>query len=187
METLDSLELALTQKAVGLDISDKQPLSDTQYDTGFDILMQGGEATIYQDFIVPQLSEMLRSLLTTSTHVISALEIGPGPKSVLEYLPVDLKRRITRYSAFEPNGLFASRLESRLCSDSETEAPLPGLECPPIIKRFAFSPDTNEDSTVTGGEEKFNLILFCHSMYGMDPQREYIKKALEMLAEKPQG
>ena len=50
----------------------KQPLSDAQYSTGSNTLLQGAEWKTYQDFITPQLSQLLAPL----THRnISVLEI----------------------------------------------------------------------------------------------------------------
>src|SRR5437016_11315214 len=124
MATLNSLKWALRQKATATASSLKQPLTDTQYSAGFDILVRGSGWMTYENFIIP--------LFNSRIH-ISALEIGPGPKSLLGYLPGRLRRKVRRYTAFEPNGLFATRLEEWLCSTSETESPLPCLESPPNI------------------------------------------------------
>jgi adenine phosphoribosyltransferase len=190
MATLDSLKWALRQKATAAASSPKQPLSDIQYSAGFDILVQGSGWTTYQDFIIPQLSQLLAPLLNSRID-ISALEIGPGPKSVFAYLPGRLRRKVRRYVVFEPNGLFATSLEEWLCSTSETESPLPCLESPPYIHRNPFVLDSNTGSgTGTGtsdGDGKFDVILFCHSMYGMKPKHRFIERALEMLVKQPEG
>src|SRR6201999_3175581 len=93
--------------------------------------------------------------------------------------------------AFEPNSLFATRLEEWLCSTSETESPMPCLESRPNIRRIPFVLEDNIDgSTNTGtsdNDEKYDVILFCHSMYGMKPKRKFIERALEMLDERHQG
>jgi hypothetical protein len=87
--------------------------------------------------------------------------------------------------------LTACLLEEWLCSTSETESPLPCLESPPDIHRIPFVLDSNTRSgTGTGtsdGDEKFDVILFCHSMYGMKPKHRFIERALEMLVERPEG
>ena len=154
MATLDALKQALRQKAKATASSPKQPLSDTQYSEGFDILVRGSEWMTYQSFIFPQLSQLLTPLFNSRIH-ISALEIGPGPKSILEYLPGRLRRKVRKYTAFEPNGLFATRLEEWLCSTSETESPLPCLESPPNIHRIPFVLQDNIGSgTSTGAMEK---------------------------------
>lgn len=144
----------------------------------------------YQDFIIPQLFQLLAPLFNSRIH-ISALEIGPGQKSLLGYLPGRLKGKVRRYTAFEPNGLFATTLEEWLCSTSETESPLPRLESPPDIHRISFVLEENTGSgTGTGtsdNDEKYDIILFCHSMYGMKPKYRFIEQALEMLVERPQG
>ena len=190
MATLDSLKQALRQKAKATASSPKQPLSDTQYSAGFDILLRGSGWITYQDFIIPQLSQLLTPLFN-SRDSISALEIGPGPKSLLGYLPGRLRRKVRKYTAFEPNGLFATRLEEWLCSTSETESPLRCLENPPDIRRIPFVLQDNiGDGTSSGtsnDDEKYDIILFCHSMYGMNPKRRFIERALEMLVERPQG
>jgi hypothetical protein len=118
MATLDTLKRTLRKKAAETapsPPSSTQRLSDSQYKAGFDILMQDHGRTTYQDFVVPQLSQLLAPLFH-SRPGISVLEVGPGPKSVLGYLPSDLRRKIKRYAAFEPNNLFAAELQDWLCS-----------------------------------------------------------------------
>ncbi|KAH8786253.1 phosphoribosyl transferase domain protein [Hyaloscypha finlandica] len=186
MATLDSLKWALRQKATATASSPKQPLSDTQYSAGFDILVRGSGWMTYQDFIIPQLSQVLAPLFNSRIH-ISVLEIGPGPKSVFGYLPRHLRRKVRSYAAFEPNSLFAARLEEWLGSTSEKESLLPCLESPPDIRRIPFVLDSNTRAGTSDGDEKFDVILFCHSMYGMKPKHKFIERALEMLAKRPEG
>ncbi|KAI9771682.1 MAG: hypothetical protein M1840_001898 [Geoglossum simile] len=190
MATLDSLKQALRQKAKATASSPKLPLSDTQYSAGFDVLVRGSGWSTYQDFIIPQLSQLLAPLFNSRIH-ISALEIGPGPKSLLGYLPGRLRRKVRKYTAFEPNGLFATRLEEWLCPTSETESPVFCLENPPNIHRIPFVLQDNIGSGTSTGtrdnDEKYDIILFCHSMYGMKPKHRFIERALEMLTERPQG
>lgn len=125
-------------------------------------------------------------LFNSCVH-ISVLEVGPGPKSVLGYLPGRLRRKVRRYAAFEPNDLFATRLGEWLCSTSETESPLPCLKSPADIYRTPFDLSSNAGSgTGTGtsdSDEKFDVIIFCHSMYGVKPKARFIERALEMLVE----
>ncbi|KAK6423026.1 hypothetical protein LTR81_004283 [Elasticomyces elasticus] len=181
MATLDCLKKALKQKIESIAPPLKKPLTDLQYDAGFDLVTQGNR-TSYQDFIIPQLSQTLASLLETRTDV-SVLEIGPGPKSVLGYLPEQLRQKIRKYTALEPNDIFAERLEAYL--------PLPSLEHPPVIHRAAFGLK-DETHSPCGGRagwkaEQWDLVLFCHSMYGMKPQHKYIERALEMVRDSPEG
>lgn len=189
MATLNSLKGALRQKAAET-ASLLKPLSDTQYSAGFDIFVQGSQLT-YENFIVPQLSQLLTPLFNSRIH-ISVLEIGPGPKSVLGQLPRPLKRKVRKYAAYEPNGLFSTRLEEWLCSTLETGPPLPCLESPPNIHRIPFAlnnntgsgtewNNTNTDADTIDCDEKFDVILFCHSMYGMTPKEKFIKQALKKL------
>ncbi|KAE9371778.1 phosphoribosyl transferase domain protein [Stipitochalara longipes BDJ] len=185
MATLDSLKHALRQKAKATASSPQQLLSDTQYSAGLDILVRGSGWMTYQDFIIPQLSQLLASLFNSRLH-ISALEIGPGPKSLLGYLPGRLRRKVRKYTAFEPNDLFATRLEEWLCSTPDTEPPLPCLESPPNIRRIPFVLQDNIGSG-TSSDEKYDIILFCHSMYGMKPKHRFIERALKMLVERPSG
>lgn len=165
MATLKSLKEALREKAGA---TSTQPLSFSQYFLGFKILTQG--STVYQDFIVPQLAQMAP---LNSDSPISVLEIGPGPQSVLGYLPDDLRKNIGKYYAFEPNQLFVTHLEAWFA-----ESPLPHLDSPPDIRPARFDLHSTIQSI-----EKFDLIVFCHSMYGMTPKRAYITRALEMLAD----
>ncbi|ORY16576.1 hypothetical protein BCR34DRAFT_597586 [Clohesyomyces aquaticus] len=189
MATLDSLKHALRQKAEGVASFQKNPLSDAQYSAAFGLLVEDTGWDTYHDFIIPQLSESLGPLFS-SRGSISVLEIGPGPKSVLEYLPNGTRRKIRRYTALEPNDLFASALESRLCPNSEMGLPFPCVEVPPHINRRPFS--AGEENGAGGAgcspsdpHEKYDVILFCHSMYGMKPKRRFIEQALEMLTERP--
>ncbi|KAF2124046.1 hypothetical protein P153DRAFT_327887 [Dothidotthia symphoricarpi CBS 119687] len=177
MATLTSLKHSLVQRVQKE--SSKQPLSDAQYTAGFDVLVRDSERTTYRDFIIPQLSQLLTSLLESRTRV-SVLEIGPGPKSVLECLPSQLRRRVGRYAAYEPNALFAARLEEGLCCMSETEGALPCLESAADIRRLPFELGSTDSET-------YDVVLFCHSMYGMKPKRSFIERALSMLAERPGG
>jgi adenine phosphoribosyltransferase len=67
------------------------------------------------------------------------------------------------------------------------------LESPPDIHRIPFVLEDNIGSgacTGTGASDnngKYDIILFCHSMYGMKPQHKFIERALEMLVERPQA
>lgn len=190
MATLNALKLALKQEVAAISSSAKQPLSDAQYSAAFEMLTQGPGWTTYQDFIIPQLSQLLAPLFDSRVH-ISVLEIGPGPKSVLGYLPGCLRRKVKKYTAFEPNRLFAAGLPKWLHDTSGTESPLPLLESQPDIRRIPFVLKDNRgtDSGTGAGEdnEKYDIILFCHSMYGMTPKHKFIEHALEMLVEQPKG
>lgn len=137
MATLNSLKWALRHKATETEPSPKQPLSDTQYNDGLNVLVQDSGWTTYRDFIIPQLSQLVAHLLESRTH-IAVLEVGPGPKSVFGHLPGYLRQKIRRYAAFEPRSLFATKIEEWPCSASETESPLPCLESPLEIHRTPF-------------------------------------------------
>ena len=185
MATLENLKQVLRKEARARTPSPLKSLSQQQYSDGFDTL-QDAEWTIYQDFVIPHLSQQLNLLLKSRLH-ISALEIGPGPKSMLGYLPYYLRQKIRKFTAFESNGLLATKLNEWLSSTSEATSPLPYLENPPTIHRTPFSVQGKEGSSAGTGmrddNTKYDIILFCHSMYGMKPKRKFIKRALEMLAE----
>ncbi|KAK3347276.1 phosphoribosyl transferase domain protein [Lasiosphaeria hispida] len=176
MATLNSLKQALKQTALTESLFSKKPLSDAQYSAGFGILAKG---SAYQDFIAPQLSQLITNLLTSRTH-ISVLEIGPGSQTVLRHLPIRLRQKIKRYTAFEPINLFATSLEEWFRSTSS----LPSLEGPPDIHQVPFTLNSNMGIY---GAERFDLVLFCHSMYGMKPDHQFIEKALGVLVERPEG
>jgi adenine phosphoribosyltransferase len=179
MATLESLKHALRQAAKPATTATRQALSDTEYSTALDILLQGSEWVTYEDFIIPQLCQLITPLLKSHAQ-ISVLEVGPGPKSVLGYLPGRFRRRIESYTAFEPNVLFSTQLEEWLLTFSESESRLPCLQRPPKVHQIPFTLDQCKD-----GEDKYDVILFCHSMYGMKPKRKFMEHALEMLVKQP--
>jgi hypothetical protein len=84
----------------------KQPLFRTQYSNGFGVV-RDGSCGIYQEFTFPELSKLLAKHKTP----ISLLEIGLGPKSIVGYLPEQQRRIIQRYTLYEPNSVFAARVE----------------------------------------------------------------------------
>lgn len=163
-------------------------MSDTEYKAGFDLLLLG--TTTYRDFIVPQLSRLLVPLSRSRTS-LSVLEIGPGPKSILGSLPDHLRQRIKRFTAFERNGLFSAELEQWLRATPETEPPFPCLKHTPDIRQRPFilrsSTACDDDAGASETDEKFDVVLFCHSMYDMNRKAKVIEQALEMLAGKPEG
>ncbi|OHE97278.1 adenine phosphoribosyltransferase [Colletotrichum orchidophilum] len=181
MATLEHLTRVLRQQATINEPPASQLLSDAQYSAGFSFFKQSSGCTTYQDFVLPQLSELLIPILNSRLRT-SVLEIGPGPESVLGYLPYDTRRKIKRYTAFEPNCLFASRLEECLTSTEKSGSPLPCLEERPDIRHRPFNLD---NSPKTLGEDKFDVILFCHSMYRMHPKHSSLFAALDLLAEQP--
>ncbi|KAK4210635.1 hypothetical protein QBC37DRAFT_428487 [Rhypophila decipiens] len=173
MASLETLKKALREDAETVPSSARLPLTDEQYSAGFKIF-KDGRAKSYHEFIIPQLSTLMETLINARSR-ISVLEIGPGPESVLGLLPEKQRRLIRSYTAIEPNKLFASRLESCLLED---ESLLPGLDRPPTVRPRSFRARAGPEAL---GHDKFDLILFCHSMYGMEPKRDYIERALGML------
>ncbi|KAF1348664.1 hypothetical protein BDV97DRAFT_377453 [Delphinella strobiligena] len=167
MATLDTLKQSLRQRVTAMASSQTQPLSEAQYSAGFAVLLQGPGRKTYQNFIIPQLALLLAPFFE-SHSCISILEVGPGPESVLSSLPVRLRQKTTRYAAFEPNNLFATRLEESFCSAPKTTSPLPCLESSPDIHRVPFGPDSSTSTSTSADNKKFNVILFCHSIYTDD-------------------
>lgn len=124
--------------------------------------MQEPEHPTYHQFIVPQLTQLL--LAFTKAHsAFSVLEVEPGPKSILSQLPLQLRRAISTYDGFEPNTLFAQSCTDWLLTDS---APLPLLVTPPQVQNIASR---------LRKDRKYELVLFCHSLYGMDFKSGAIK------------
>ncbi|CAK4032710.1 phosphoribosyl transferase domain [Lecanosticta acicola] len=175
MATLNFLKSSL--EAVAEDVQ-KLALSDEQYSLGLDIVLQGTHSDTYRQFIVPQLSRLFARLSISQTS-ISILEIGPGPKTVLGLLPHHLRRRVKRYVAFEPNAVFAANLAEFLAPKQEKDKPLPRLHTPADIRAGKF---TIHQDAPGSEEEKFDLILFCHSMSGMRPKRAFVERSLNFLA-----
>lgn len=191
MATLDELKEALRKSvSATLPFASRQTLSDAQYGAGFETLLYGPGQSVYPSFIIPQLMRLLEHVLK-SKSVISVLEIGPGPQTVLGHLPAYMRQRIGRYSACERNISFAASLRDSLCATSDTELPLPCLQEPPQIRveRFDIGLRTTDDSNEDGlgDEQKFDIVLFCHSMYGMSPKRKFIDRALALLAGRVDG
>ena len=189
MATLDCLKQALRHKATAATSSPRQPLSDSQFCAGFDILMRSSGRMIYHDFIFPQLTQLLVPLFNSRLH-ISVLEIGPGAESVLGHLPSHLRSKIKAYTAFEPNRLLASRLEEWICPTSETPLlPFPCLKRPSNIhnRPFVLEDNIGNGTSMSDDNQRYDIILFCHSMYGMHPKDRFIKQALNMLVEQPKG
>ncbi|QKX53311.1 uncharacterized protein TRUGW13939_00389 [Talaromyces rugulosus] len=180
MNSLDSLKRALRQEVQETGFSAKRTLSNTQYSAGFNILLQDSGWMTYQNFVIPQLCQLLTSFFKLRAS-ISVLEIGPGPKSVIGYLPKHLRRIVRKYTAFEPNILFATKLDEWL--RSETDSPLPCLTNLPDIHKIPFS--GGDDIESGRNDERYDIILFCHSMYGLKPEHRFIQRALNMLVEQP--
>ncbi|KAI8243723.1 adenine phosphoribosyltransferase [Colletotrichum sp. SAR 10_96] len=129
-----------------------------------------------------QLTQVLTPIFKSRLRV-SVLEVGPGPKSVLGCVPLEMRRKITTYSALEPNELFAPQLEEWLKSADENGLPLPCLQGPDV-RRMPFDLNSSKE---TFCDEKFDVILFCHSMYGMHPKHEYLRAALDLLVDQPKS
>ena len=188
MATLDSLKWALRNTVTATASFTTAALSDSEYGAGFDTLLHGAGRQTYREFIIPQLSLLLSSLFGSRTD-LSVLEIGPGPESVLQSLSSTLRGKIKRYVAFEPNGMFASQLRESLSSNQQTGLPFPYLVRSPSIYGIPFALDDHEEidygTAKIDSSEKFDVVLFCHSMYGMKPKGEFIEKALNKLREQP--
>ncbi|KAI8941466.1 hypothetical protein NX059_002685 [Plenodomus lindquistii] len=184
MVTLQDLKDALRSEPTSTTTFSRQTLSDTQYSTAFDILVQG--STNYQHFIFPQLTRLL-ALLFDSRERISVLEIGPGPKSVLGSLPDYQRRKIRHYEAFEPNSLFAESLEAWLSVDAVARSRFPCLKDSPTIHRLPFDPQhstrNGSNGYIPDGDRGYDMILFCHSMYGMPSKGGTIEQSLKLLGE----
>ncbi|XMA19258.1 hypothetical protein WAI453_012049 [Rhynchosporium graminicola] len=184
MATLDELKQQLRKMATATPRAFRQPLSDSQYSVGFDLLRSG--STEYEEFIIPQLSQLIGLLLKSRSH-ISVLEIGPGPESVLVHLPNEMRQKIKKYVAYEPNSIFVPRLLESLSSTKEDEAPLPGLRSPPTIHEATFDLNQDGESNTTDNDRKYDLVILCHSMYGMKKKRQIIERSLGLLGEQPEG
>ncbi|KAF2819245.1 phosphoribosyl transferase domain protein [Ophiobolus disseminans] len=163
--------LSHLKRALKAASSPHHALTDTQYATAFDALLQTSSHVAYRDFIFPELTRLFDTHFPEKDK-IRVLEIGPGPKSVLAHLPLRLREQIGGYVAYEPNGEFAENL----ARENGKGVELPGLVGAVNIRQQAFTLESD-------GDDKFDVVLFCHSMYGMKPARGYIERALEMLTD----
>ncbi|KAF5569479.1 higher eukaryotic phosphomevalonate kinase [Fusarium phyllophilum] len=172
MATLNVLKKAL--KKVG-DEAPRKPLNDKEYDDSLSLFVEASDEQTYRDnFIIPQLSELMTSLSTRDE--ISVLEIGPGPESVLGRLPASLRKRITKYVALEPSFQYTQSLQ-RWVSPKENERPFPSS------KQTLVRPASFIKQSCPG--EKYDVILFCHGLYGLKNKEEILRHTIEMLPEDP--
>ncbi|KAJ5703552.1 hypothetical protein N7493_011477 [Penicillium malachiteum] len=192
MTTLTTLKGALHDKAMEMSPRKRRSLPDAEYRAGFNIILQEPRWTIYREFIIPQLTEQVTSLVQ-SRETIDVLEIGPGPDTILGYLPLSLRRKIRKYTAFEPNITFATELEEMLSSSTlETEKAFPCLDSTPDIcqepfDRKAINHDDVDNPGLLEGGEKFDLVLFCHSLYGTGKDSKLISATLQLLTNSYDG
>ncbi|KAI1814186.1 hypothetical protein GGS20DRAFT_549726 [Poronia punctata] len=192
MATLDVLKDALreTATATALSSARKLPLSETQYSAGFETLMRSGGQLTYDSFVLPQLSAFLAPLFRSRAGV-SILEIGPGPQSVLGSLPEEMRRKVRTYDAFETSTLHADRLQKWLCASDDstgTGLPFPCLRHQPDIRRVPFPTTRGPDCLGNDHDEekcKYDVVLFCHSLYGIETHRGAVDRALNLLVKKP--
>lgn len=180
MATLDQLKSMLGE-AVPPDAT--QPLSDEEYRAGFATFDADSIQQTYKQFIIPQLCGLLKPIVSGRAR-ISVLEIGPGPKSVVGSLPQPLRRKIRKYVAHEPDDVYRGQLHEWLSGTSGNDPVFPCLEFPAILHPDRFTPGHGHVAE-TSDEEKFDVILFCHSLYGNNPKHSYVMRALSLLAEQP--
>lgn len=186
MATLETLKHAFRLEATAAGSLLNTPLSETQYSDGFDTQVQGSRRMTYDDSMIPQLSHLLAHLVDPRGS-ISALEIGPGLNGVLGYLIERPTMKVKKYTGFEPNSVLATKLENCL---SSTESPLPCPEGRSTIRPWLFAlhgKTVNASPSTYGSNEKFDIFLFCYSVYGMKPEAEIIQEVLGMLVEQPEG
>ncbi|EXL75515.1 hypothetical protein FOPG_09532 [Fusarium oxysporum f. sp. conglutinans race 2 54008] len=174
MATLNALKKALKKVS---DEAPRKPLNDEEYGDGLSLFAQAsGEQTYQKTFIIPQLSELIASL--SARDEISVLEIGPGPENVLGHLPAILRKRITKYVALEPSFQYTQSL-TRWLSPMEDERPLPSLKHS-LVRPAPFTPESCKG-------QNYDVILFCHSLYGMKRKEKIIRNTLKMLPKDPLG
>jgi len=79
-----------------------------------------------------------------------------------------MRKKVKRYTAYEPNMLFAQRLRGSLSPGAEADGgknPLPGLEEEAEIRHGSLTLEDMKLCRENG--ERDDVVLFCHSMYGM--------------------
>lgn len=167
MTDLQSLKRDLQAAADGSFVSPDEKLADVDYDNSFALFTSPPNNKVYEDCIIPTMRETLAPLFD-SRNAVSILEIEPGPKTVLASLLGNMQSKINRCTAFEPN---VSSLEV----GNKKNWPLPGLLDPAQIRRSLY--ELCEDET----SPKYDLVLFCHSLYGMQPKRKFVEQALKSL------
>ncbi|KAB5572477.1 phosphoribosyl transferase domain protein [Coniochaeta sp. 2T2.1] len=154
MAALTALKDALRKQPSSLPSQPKISLTDAQYAAGYEIITSGAGQEISQSFIIPQLSA-LNGRMISSHGYISVLEERDDGRE--EKTPFWL---IIDNEAWKGKG--------------------------PEVRTARFELEEGDDSMEEEEgkeEEKFDVILVCHSMYGMKPEREYLERALGMLDE----
>lgn len=94
------------------------------------------------------------------------------------------------YAAFEPNGLLATELEKWASVESIKKTPLPNLKQGPSIQRKPFvlgHSGRDRSDILSEGSQRFNVSILCHSMYGVKPKHQFLRKMLDMLVELPES
>ncbi|KAF2754343.1 hypothetical protein EJ05DRAFT_457152 [Pseudovirgaria hyperparasitica] len=177
MTTLEDVKKHLRLEADAYMPFNRRPLTDEEYGNGFAIIRNGSGALIYENFIVPQLSRVTSYLLKFQTS-LTCLEVGPGPRSVLGALPLDVRRSITKFDVFEPNVLFALELQEWLEPTTGIDPPFPSLCDKSTIHVERFGIDSRP--SIANSTPQYNLILFCQSLYGLSPKHEVVRQALSM-------
>ncbi|KAK3374234.1 phosphoribosyl transferase domain protein, partial [Lasiosphaeria ovina] len=193
MATIDALKSALRAVAkVSHPPVEQRPLSDAETIAGYNLVVRGERET-YREFVGPQLCTLVGAL-ARSRGSLSVLEITPGPQSVLCLLPLELRSRVARYTAFEPSKSFAAELLEVLGhrngksnnnnNNNNNNAPepprvlFPHLQHPPDIRETPFA--LNADFP---RHDRFDVVLFGHGMYGMKPRPLLLRQALGMLSD----
>lgn len=78
---------------------------------------------------------------------------------------------------------FAAKSGGSLSSTRGLQPPLTYLMGPADIRRPSFDLEGKNDADGGGGRTSFNVILFCHGVYGTEPKRRFLKRLLAILPE----
>ena len=94
--------------------TNEHKLSEQEYHNGYSMFPSPTDKS-HRTYITPALRHTLGPLFT-SRNAVSGLEVGPGPRTILASLQDDMRRKISRYTIFEPDERFAALLEKDLAA-----------------------------------------------------------------------
>eukprot|EP00899_Mesostigma_viride_P018322 jgi/Mesvir1/26491/Mv16157-RA.1 len=151
--TVSQLVAALSEAAQGYPAGAQRTLTQEEYARCYRAWTRFAAAE-YEAMVEGLAGELDRAFPSPVTF--SLLDVGAGPASLAARLPARIRDRVRRFGAYEPHAGFAASLA---CSVGDA---LPLVKAPAIA--------TVPFGEAVGAEpvrERWDVVLFSHSLYGM--------------------